>query len=89
MAGEGGSLSIEKNDFSKIKIVVLNKSIALYNLPETSSYKLYTMTGQSVLDGKIENNTYVIEANTLASGVYIIELKDANSDAVISKKVVL
>ena len=84
-----GILGVNDALDSKVKIVALNKSIALYNLPEITSYKLYTMTGQSVLDGKIENNTYVIEANTLSSGVYIIELKDNNSKAIIRKKIVL
>ena len=33
--------------------------------------------------------TYVIEANTLANGIYIVELSDVNSKAVIRKKIVL
>jgi len=73
----------------QVKIIALNKSIALYNLPETTNYKLYSMTGQSVLNGKIENDTHVIEANSISSGVYIIELEDSNSKAVIRKKIVL
>lgn len=89
MAGEGLPLGIDDNVFSKIKIVALNKSIALFNLPQETNYRLYSLTGQSVLDGKIENDTYVIEAKTLSSGVYIIELEDNNSKAVIRKKIVL
>ena len=89
LAGEGLPLGIDDNVFSKIKIVALNKSIALFNLPQTTNYKLFTITGQSVLDGKTDNDTYVIDAKTLSSGIYIIELKDANSKAVIRKKIVL
>ncbi len=89
-AGDGDpSLGIDDNIFSGVKIVALNKSIALYNLPQTTSYRLFSLTGQSVLDGKITNNTHVIEANTLATGIYIIELKDKTSNAVIRKKIVL
>jgi len=88
-AGEGTPLGIDDNVFNKIKIVALNKSIALFNLPQQTNYKLFSLTGQSVLDGKIENNTYVIEANTLSSGVYIIELEDNNSKAIMRKKIVL
>lgn len=88
-AGEGGSLGIDDYVFSKIKIVALNKSIALYNLPENISYKLFSISGQSVLDGKIESGTYVIEAKTLASSIYILELVDTNSKAVFRKKVIL
>jgi len=83
------TLGLEDNELSKIKIVALNKSIALFNLPQQTNYRLFSLTGQSVLDGKITNNTYVIEANTLASGIYIIELKDNTSNAVIRKKIVL
>ena len=82
-------LGIEDNEFSIIKIVALNKSIALFNLPQQTNYRLFSLTGQSVLDGQISNNTHVIEANTLASGIYIIELTDASSKAVIRKKLIL
>lgn len=83
------TLDINDNVFTNVKIIALNKSIALYNLPQATNYKLYTMTGKKVLDGNIANNTYVIEANTLATGVYIIELEDTDSKAVIRKKIVL
>ncbi len=83
------TLGLQDNELSKIKIVALNKSITLFNLPQQTNYRLFSLTGQSVLDGKITNNTYVIEANTLATGVYIIELEDADSNAVIRKKIVL
>ncbi|MCH7524767.1 MAG: T9SS type A sorting domain-containing protein [Bacteroidetes bacterium] len=69
--------------------MAINKSIALFNLLQATNYRLFSITGQSVLDGKITNNTYVIEANTLANGIYIIELQDAESNAVIRKKIVL
>ncbi len=85
----GQTLGIEDNELNKIKIVALNKSIALFNLPQSTNYRLFSITGKSVLDGKISNNTHVIEANTLATGVYIIELEDADANAVIRKKIVL
>lgn len=82
-------LSIDDSVFSKIKIVALNKSIALFNLPPTTNYKLYSLTGQSVLNGDITNSTHTIEANTLATGIYILKLQDANTKAVLTKKIVL
>jgi hypothetical protein len=83
------ALSIEDNELSKIKVVALNKSIGLYNLPETARYNVYNMTGQEVLRGITNNKDYVIEASTLSSGVYIVELGDTKSNAVFRKKVVL
>ncbi len=82
-------LGIDDNVFSKIKVVALNKSIGLYNLPETTDYNVFNMTGQQVLNGKTTNRDYVIEAPMLASGIYIVELTDSNSKGVIRKKVVL
>jgi hypothetical protein len=84
-----GTLSIEDNALSKIKVVALNKSIGLYNLPAFSNYNLYNMSGQEVLKGSTNEREYVIEASSLASGVYIVELGDTNTNAVIRKKVVL
>lgn len=83
------TLGIDDKLISKIKVVALNKSIGLYNLPESTNYKLYNITGQNILEGSIDNNTYVIEANTLSSGIYILELIDNNSHAVLKKKLVL
>jgi hypothetical protein len=89
LAGDTGTLGIGENELNKIKVVSLNKSIGLYNLPSSASYNLYNMTGQEVLKGTTNQKDYVIEASTLASGVYIVELGDANTNAVIRKKVVL
>jgi hypothetical protein len=80
-AGDNGILGVEESEFNNVRIVAINKSIALYNL--------FSITGQSVLKGSIESDTYVVEANTVATGVYIMELKDTNTNAVIRKKIVL
>ena len=47
------------------------------------------MTSQEVLKGTTNNRDYVIEAPSLSSGVYVLELTDTNSKGVIRKKVVL
>jgi len=83
------TLSVEDNMLSKIKVVALNKSVGIYNLPTVTDYKLYNMAGQELMKGATENKDYVIEATNMASGVYIVELSDAKSNAVIRKKVVL
>lgn len=88
-AGEGRPLGIDDNVFSNVKITALNKTIALFNLPQTTNYRLFSLAGQSILDGKIVGSTHVIEANTLSNGVYILELKDEDSNGIIRKKIVL
>ncbi|HEX9825952.1 MAG TPA: T9SS type A sorting domain-containing protein [Flavobacteriaceae bacterium] len=82
------TLGIQNNVFANVKIVALNKSIALYNLPEQLNYSVLEMSGKVALKGITSNNMDTIEASTLSSGVYIIELKN-QSNAVIRKKVVL
>lgn len=83
------TLSIKNELFNDIKIITRQKSIAMYNLSEPTEYKILNITGQEILKGATSNKTYVIEATTLASGVYIAELTDLNSKAVIRKKIVL
>ena len=82
-------LGLDNNQFSTIKIVALNKSIALSNLPQHTDYKVFNMSGQTVMDGKIMSQSHVIEANTLANGIYIIELQASDTKALIRKKIVL
>lgn len=89
MAGEGRPLGFEDNAFPNIKIIASNQRITLSNLPEKTNYRLYALTGQSVLEGKTKNSTYVIEANTLSSGVYIIELENDSTKAILRKKIIL
>lgn len=89
IAGQG-LLSVDDNRFaSNAKIIALNKSIGLYNLPDVTQYKIYTMKGQEVIKGDTTNKSYIIEATNLSSGIYIAELTDLNSKAIIRKKIVL
>jgi hypothetical protein len=83
------ALGIDDNKLNEIKVVALNKSIALFNLPKLINYRVFNMSGQTVLEGKISTDTHVVEANTLSNGIYIIELKDNDSNAVVRKKIVL
>jgi hypothetical protein len=87
MAGQ--TLGLEDNVISEVKIKAFNKSVSLHNLPSRTNYQLFNMSGQSVLNGKISSSEYTIEANTLSTGIYIIELRDLNSNAVVRKKIVL
>lgn len=93
VAGEpieaGQTLSVNDYAVNEVKIVSLNKTVALYNLPENTDYKLLDISGKAVMQGSINDNTYVIEANSLSNGIYIVELTDTFTKAVIRKKIVL
>ncbi|WP_055443600.1 T9SS type A sorting domain-containing protein [Lacinutrix himadriensis] len=82
-------LSIDEFAINKVKIVSLNKSIALYNLPQNTDYTLFDISGKSVLNGSINDQTYVIEANGISNGIYVVELTDTYTKSVIRKKIVL
>jgi hypothetical protein len=86
-----GQTTLGVNEFSlnSVKIVALNKSIGLYNLSETTNFNIFDVSGKSVLQGSTNDTNYVIEANGMANGVYILELSSANSKSVIRKKIVL
>ncbi|OUR98176.1 hypothetical protein A9Q86_14055 [Flavobacteriales bacterium 33_180_T64] len=84
------TLSIEENStLNAIKIVGLNKSIGLYNLQAPTNYRILNMTGKEVLSGTTSDHSHVVEATTIANGVYIIELTESNSRAIIRKKIIL
>lgn len=84
------SLSVEGFEAqNQVKIVALNQTIGLYNLPNATNYNVFNMAGKLVMNGTTENSEHVIEANNIASGVYILELTDQNTNAVIRKKVAL
>jgi len=89
LAGQTTTLGIDDKDLSEIKIVALSKSIGIYNLYESTNYAIYNLRGKVVLNGSTNQKDYVIEAPSLASGIYIVELNDPKSNAVIRKKVVL
>jgi hypothetical protein len=89
LAGETPSLSFDDNQISKTKIVALKKSIAMYQLPEAVEYTIFDMAGKKVLNGLINSNTYVVDAGSLNTGVYLVEIIDINTKATIRKKIVL
>jgi len=82
-------LGVDDKDLRNIKVVALNKSVGLYNLSETTNYSIFNMSGKMVLNGNTDQKDYVIEATSLASGIYIVELKDPKSNATMKKKIVL
>lgn len=85
----GQTLSVGDNQMPNVKVVALNKSIGLYNLGGNTEYSLISVSGQSVLNGSTSNTSHVIEANTIATGVYVLQLKDVDTNAILRKKVIL
>lgn len=84
------ALSTDAFGMNTISIVANKQNITLYNLPNQTNYNLFSLTGKLVLQGTANSgNTYTIESNSLASGVYIVQLTDTTTNATISKKITL
>jgi hypothetical protein len=83
------SLGIDEFSSNPVKIVALNKSISLSNLSQATEYSVMDISGKTIMNGTTNGNSYVIDANAISNGIYIIELSDSNSNSVIRKKIVL
>ncbi|SFU29564.1 Por secretion system C-terminal sorting domain-containing protein [Pustulibacterium marinum] len=74
---------------STVKVVTDNKFIELYNLPSKSAYKLYAISGKEVMMGQTSEENFVIPANGLSNGVYIVQILDENTGDLMRKKIIL
>ncbi len=88
-AGEMPVMSVKDQYASEVKVAKLKNDIVLYNLPGEASYKIYALTGQVVANGVTATENYVIETNSLARGMYVVEVTDVATDAYLRKKVIL
>lgn len=85
----GQTLSTNELQMQQVDIFVKNKTISLKNLPELSSYRVYNLAGQTLLSGDIDQKAHSIDTTGQSTGIYILELTNANSNAVIRKKLIL
>lgn len=85
----GQTLGVDQLSSNPVKIVALNKSISLSNLTQATEYSVMDISGKTIMNGTTNGNSYIINANDISNGIYIIELSDNNSNSVIRKKIVL
>lgn len=88
-AGETGDMSVKNTLANTVAIATDNKNIYLHNLPSKTSFKLYSMTGQQVLDGATEATNHTIAANSLKDGIYVVQIMDESSGELMRKKILL
>lgn len=82
------TLSISEFEEAPIyKIGCVNHYISIYNINSEINYKLLSLTGQTLLEGKTAIETHNIDATSLASGVYIIEIYNSETQGVFRKKI--
>ncbi len=81
------TLGIEDNQLSDVNISALNKTVVFGNVNTPSEYSIISMAGAVVIKGNISDHTTVVEAGSLSSGVYIVEL--SNDKGIMRKKIIL
>lgn len=88
-AGETNTAGQKDTFANSVTIVAMKKTLAFYNLEAPANYRVYNMTGQSIIEGETESDTYVVNNDALASGVYVVELTDVATGEQLRKKVML
>lgn len=76
-----------QNKFANITCV--DRIVTISELQGDANYRIFSITGQVVKEGTTELETQDVSVETLSSGLYIVEVSDANSSAVTRKKIVI
>lgn len=85
----GQTLGVDEFSSNPVKIVASDKTISLSNLTETTEYRVMDISGKTIMNGSTNGTSYVINANAVSNGIYVIELSERDSNSVIRKKIVL
>ena len=84
------TLSINDNELANsVEVIAVDKTITVNNLDNAVNYNVYSLTGQVLQSGKLESGANSINMNTVASGIYVLELTDTETQAKFAKKVIL
>ncbi|MFG6687149.1 T9SS type A sorting domain-containing protein [Mariniflexile sp. HNIBRBA6329] len=82
-------LGLEKQNYQKFKLVVINRQILIVNLNDNFKYSIYSIEGQEIFCGNIKSNDERIDVQALASGVYIIKLWSLNDSYHFQRKFII
>lgn len=85
----GNTLSINDFNLNAIFIGCKDRVVTISNIQDKANYRILNVAGQEVLKGETHLETQNIDASNLASGIYIVEVTDANSNAQKRKKIVI
>ncbi|WP_248397819.1 T9SS-dependent choice-of-anchor J family protein [Bizionia sp. M204] len=85
----GTLLSTDEFALNSMFIGCKDKVVTIYNLQGEANYRILNIAGQEVLNGNTRLESQNIDAGNLASGIYIVEVTDANSNAQKRKKIVI
>lgn len=66
-----------------------DKIVTISKLSGNANYRILSLTGKQLINGETRLESQEINATDLASGIYIIEVKSVDSDAVKRKKIII
>ena len=83
-------LSVDEFDQPNYYQISCNdKLVTISNIQGAANYKVISLTGQTVLESSTRLETQTINLNSIASGIYIVEVSNAENSKVKRKKIVL
>lgn len=85
----GTLLSTDEFALNSIFISCKDKIVTISNIQGEANYRVLNITGQEVLNGNTRSESQKIDASNLASGIYIVEVTDTNSNAQKRKKIII
>ncbi|MGY0393407.1 choice-of-anchor J domain-containing protein [Bizionia sp. KMM 8389] len=85
----GTLLSTDEFALNAIQIFAANDVVTLSNIKSEANYRISTISGQAVLNGNTRLATEKINVSNLASGIYIIEVTDVNTNAQKREKIII
>ncbi len=82
-------LSTDEFALNSMFIGCKDKVVTISNIQGEANYRVLNITGQEVLNGNTRLESQNIDASNLASGIYIVEVTNANSNAQKRKKIII
>lgn len=82
-------LSVDEFAFNACQVSCKDKVVTISNNHGEADYKIYSLTGQTVMEGATRLESLSIDASNLSSGIYVVEVNDSATNAVIKKKIAI
>lgn len=87
----GGPVNSTEDYFASSLVIYPNPTdgvITISGVSTNLSYELFSVTGNKVASGMVNNN-YTVDFSTMTSGIYFIKLQDTQSNSIVTKKLVI
>ncbi|MDB9960910.1 T9SS type A sorting domain-containing protein [Oceanihabitans sp.] len=89
---EISTTTLSVDDFDQAHNYVISfsdKLVTISSIVDEANYRIISISGQIVIEGKSNAETHVIDMSNLSSGIYIVEVTDGNEQRIQRKKIAL